>query len=350
MATYNFGLDFGNNRFKWIIANHKHHGWMPHGVARVPEYRVKSVHTRTGTREGYIDYNGVTYAVGQTALSLKASVLYGDDRYTADYYLPGALHVIAKALGDIKTARIKLFATHAPVDVSSAQNLVDICKGKHVVVTSNGKKTIDIVDVQLMDEPIGGITHFMFDDRLMLIDKHIARKSILVIDVGGYTIDFVPIDPEGIPDTEAMDSVQDIGAHKIYTAFIKRIKAEVDHHGLKGLKVNKYNPERIQNAILTGRYEFSGSGEYADVSKQAIETLQWVVNELDDAVTAKAGGWGLYDLAVVTGGGGGLVYEPLVVSFRDLIQFNISEKNNALLQYANIFGVEKAFRYSGDWA
>lgn len=346
MARKSFGIDFGNDRFKTLF-NGKC-DYTVHGVAKVPKYKQALAFNGKGLMKGFMRWQDCIYAVGQTAKSLRADVLYGDDRYTPDYYLPGVLYLIADRLPKgTRSITIDLKATHAPVDVQQAMNLEHICVGVHTIETSNGKVKIDIRTVSLFDEPIGGLVHYLFNPNGTLRESSIAQARIIVIDVGGYTVDIAPIDPNGQVDPGAMTSVQGIGAHLMYTEFIQHIKTAHNHIGLKGLKVGKYNPSRLQNAMLTGRYEFAGTGEPIDVSIQAMDILDRMIGDIDDAVASRAGGWGNYDIALITGGGGGLVYTPLMNTFKNLIEFDLAEKNNSLLQYANILGVKTAC--GNDW-
>lgn len=162
------GADIGNHSTK-----------LDNGVTF--ESTVKNGHIRINKDDIQIIYNGKEYTIG----AKDGSRNIGINKYKKDHYKLLILTAIAKSCNANKKNIITNLVVGVPISIFNNKDMIEeiekIIKGwKKEVITINGvEKTIDIQKVKVFCE-----SAVVFSNR----NKY-ADKKVLVIDIGGSTID-----------------------------------------------------------------------------------------------------------------------------------------------------------------
>lgn len=328
-----FVFDFGNARGKWFLPCKNEWGDFMHAIAPLGENEWSAVVGRGKPPKGLIKVNGLAYAVGDAGRRHVISERpKGAARYNELYYLPAACFALSEAFKE--SAEVSLYASHAPQDQRYVQDLVRSVKGKWTVECQHGIVMFHIKKVVCFDEPIGGYAHYAFtktgDER---DDNPIADKTVLLVDVGGYTADRVAVDPGGQID---LLSIQSTRAGTI--AAIQQFQEELRSHNRHLFKAaGDLDIRRVEAAMISGVYHF---GKIAiDCAQEAQAAINALVNDVIQVINA-AGGAANYDVILLTGGGSALIYDNLASAF-PAIDFIMVEEDRTLMKYANVFGGAK---------
>ena len=122
----------------------------------------------------------------------------------------------------------------------------------------------------------------------------------LVIDIGGFTTDWIAVNPGGEVDYSLARSVP-LGIQSVIADFEESFKA----NNLKAVKATSVlPPERIRKAIATGVFE--GGGRKYPCEKEVTEATNLLLNRVADMYQRIAGGALGWDAIILTGGGSGL--------------------------------------------
>jgi hypothetical protein len=328
-----FVFDFGNARGKWFLPCNNIWGDFMHAVAPLNENEWQGIVGRGKPPKGLIKVNGLAYAIGEAA---RRHVITerpkGAARYNELYYLPAACFAFSEAFEE--SAEISLYASHAPQDQRYVQDLVRAVKGKWTVECQHGILMFHVKKVVGMDEPICGYAHYVFTKSgEEQPNNPIADKTVLLVDVGGYTADRVAVDPGGQIDLLSIESTR-AGTIAAVQQFEKDMRSR-NRHLFKNS--GDLDIRRVEQAMITGVYRF-GKIEI-DCSKEAGEAINTLVNDVIQVINA-AGGAANYDVILLTGGGSALIYDALTASF-PAIDFIMVEPDRSLMKFANVFGGAK---------
>lgn len=185
-------FDFGNADVKYFDGA-KSFGYFRHAIAEISETQWREVCGRAKQPpEGYIATGGKYFAYGDKA---RRHVLRdkprGASRYTPEYYGVGLMAAISE-LYDASHRVINVFASHAPRDFGYTDDIRNAVHGRWKFVTHRGDYNINIKQVETFDEPLGGFNHAMLTKNGKVLKSNPYREStVLVVDVGGYTVDVV---------------------------------------------------------------------------------------------------------------------------------------------------------------
>lgn len=326
-------FDFGNAQGKWFAPGSGQYGNFLHAVVPLTAQQWESVVGRGMPPQGLLRVNGTGYAIGNAA---KRHIIkerpHGAARYNASYYLPAACFAFIE--GFHKDKEISLYASHAPQDQRYAPELIRAVKGTWEVECQYGTLKFAVKKVTTFDEPIGGYAHFALtktgDEKP---NNPVGDKTVLLVDVGGYTADRVAVDPGGQIDLMSIAStrVGTITAIEHFESELRqRYKAMFQDTGDLDIK-------RVEEAIINGLYRFGNKTlECRRESKSAINSL---VNDVIQIIN-QAGGAANYDMILLTGGGSALIYDSLTAAFPN-IDFIMVEEDRALMKFANVFGGAK---------
>ena len=128
----------------------------------------------------------------------------------------------------------------------------------------------------------------------------------LVIDIGGYTTDWIAVNPGGEVDYSLARSVP-IGIQSALSDFETSLRA----NNLIAVKNSSILPsERVRRAIFTGY--FDGGGRHIHCKKEVEEATNLLLNRIADMYQRIAGGALGWDAIILIGGGSGLLYSRLV--------------------------------------
>jgi hypothetical protein len=327
-------LDSGNSFWKWFRAKTNHYNTAPHAIARLSDSAWDQIVGRGKPPAGVMKVNGIPYAAGSAAR--RHTIIErpkGAARYKKGYYDVG----LALALVDIKKAsdlNVTLIASYAPIDIKYSKNLVMAAKGLLEVECQYGELQFDVKRVLTFDEPIGGYSHYVFTEKGIERKRNpLDKKTTLVIDVGGHTVDVVAIDPGGVIDTLSAKSTR-LGTIDTLTTFESELRS---HNSTMFQDVGDIDPRRLEDAFRTGVFKFGKVN--VDCSREAEEVLTQLVNDVIQVINA-AGGVANFDVMLVTGGGSALIYDALCIAL-PRVEFILAEPNRDLMMYSNVFGGAK---------
>lgn len=249
--------------------------------------------------------NGVPFAMGNTAIRRGyQSRQTTAERYNEIYY-GSLLAAMLFRLYDKPIKNILLYASHPPTAVEYRPEIIAAAKGKWLVECMGEKREYVVSDVRCFDEPIGGVMNLLISgDGKNYHRSDIKEGSTLVMDIGGQTIDIAALD-NGRVDYTSIESV-DGGIIEVETRFGKLLRAEHRH---KLSSANYLKPENIRNALQTGVYD-AGAFGILNVGTQVKEATDDIILRIKDLID-QFGGLPNYNNIVLTGGGGGLLYNRI---------------------------------------
>lgn len=330
-----FILDFGNARIKAYDPRTRTFLDYRHAVAEITQHEWKRAVGRGAPPVGFCKVNGVPYVVGDMALRHQIKDRpQGAARYTPDYY--GV--VLAFMMGEVlqKSAkRVTLFGSHAPVDVAHTPDMVRASQGTWMIESRTGKHAIDITHVETFDEPLGGYAHFAFTERgFEKKNNPLVGGNALVIDVGGFTVDYAIVDRTGNIMPLDLDSKR-TGTIQLVEDFERELRdkyAEDFRESPVDIDVRK-----LEDALLSGWFKFGK--EQLDVRYEADAALNALTNEVK-TIIQRAGGVANFETILLTGGGPVLIYDRLVQAMPKA-NFALAEPERDLMRFANVFGGAK---------
>lgn len=327
-------FDFGNARAKWFNPRSKLYGSFIHAIAPLSENEWVRVARRGSPPEGIAKINGKAFAFGSAARRHTIQERpRGAARYRDTYYGVAMAYALSESIQKTD-ANVRLCGSHAPMDIDYAVNLREAVFGQWEVESRHGYTAFNVRDVMTFDEPLGGYSHYVFTERGEERRVNpLGERYTLTIDVGGYTVDVVAVDPGGQIDI--------MSAHSTRTGVIDLMKGFEQE--LRGNNASLFQDtsdldiRRVENALISGVYQFGRiSLPCADEATAAINTLVYDVTQVINA----AGGVANFDVMLLTGGGAALIYEALCAALPSG-EFLMAEKERDLMMYANVFGGAK---------
>jgi len=157
------------------------------------------------------------------------------------------------------------------------------------------------------DEPVGGLMNVLLtEDGQHYQHSDINGGRTLVIDIGGFTTDWVAVNPGGEVDYSLAKSVP-VGIQNVIADFVESFRS----NNLQAVKETPLlPPERVRRAIATGA--FDGAGRRYPCEKEVKESTNMLLNRIAETYQQIAGGALSWDAIILTGGGSGLLYKRLL--------------------------------------
>lgn len=333
-------LDAGNSIIKAKIAR-RDGGEIafPHALRQFTESEYQRILARAKNGNGVDDYmkiNGTPYAVGESAERHGVIVQRsGTARYTDDYY--GVLAAAALMHLYERGREVKVFGSHPPGDVGFRDDLMQAVVGEWQVETAEGTAKFRVTYANTFDEPVGGLMNVLLaEDGQHYQHAHISDGRSLVIDIGGFTTDFLAVNPGGAVDYSLAQSVP-LGIQTVLADFEKSFRA----NNLEAVKdTSVLPPDRIRKAIATG--VFNGGGQRFDCKADVEEATSLFINRFADAYQSLTGGSLAWDTIILTGGGSALLYSRIepILKHKNVILADDVET----LHLANVRGGMKLWR------
>lgn len=339
-----FIFDFGNARGKYFRPKFNIYEDFRHSIAFLHDSEWRAVASRGGIPKGIIKVNGTPVAIGDTARGYTiADRPTGAARYKKEYYGFGLAYALVEAFKK-DVANITLIASHAPGDISYAEHLRQAALGIWEVESYHGHFTFKVSDVMTFDEPIGGYSHYTLTEQGGERKRNpLKDQTVLVVDVGGWTVDIAAID-DGDINPLSLRSTR-AGIIRLTNDFESYLRA---NNRAMFQETGDLDIKRVERALLSGVYNFGN--RKIDCTSEAYSVINALVNDII-AVINSAGGAANYDNILLTGGGAVIIHDALVQAY-PRIDFLYAEENTDLMKYANVFGGAKIMalmRAIGAW-
>lgn len=327
-------LDFGNARIKWHHPRPSQYGDFRHAIAQLDESDWRKIAGRGTPPAGIVKVNGQAYAIGDAARRYVIPERpKGAARYKDTYYGPGLGYALASAFKK-SMANVFLVASHAPEDIDYADMIRAVALKPWRVESEFGIHEFNVTRVETFDEPIGGYSNYVLTEDGMEKKRNGLRdKTVLVIDVGGFTVDIAAVDPGGQIDALSLKSTRK-GIINLTSGFESNLRS---NNRTLFQDSRDLDIRRVEAAILTGCYPFGKIP--VDCRQEAQAAIYSLVNDVIEIIN-EAGGVANYDCMLMTGGGAVLIYDTLIQAYPK-IDFILSEENRDLMKYSNVFGGAK---------
>jgi len=333
-------LDAGNSIIKAKIAR-KEQGEIafPHALLQLSENEYEKILTRArinGMSKDYFRVNGNPYVVGKSAERHGViTARSGAARYTKDYC--GVLAAISLALLYGRGGEVAVFVSHPPGDVKYREDLMKSVIGEWEVEIGQSKANFRVIYANTFDEPVGGLMNVLLtEDGQRYQYPQIGDGRSLVIDIGGFTTDFLAVKQGGEVDYALARSVP-LGIQSIISNFEESFRTN-------NLEIVKDTPvlppDRVRKAIVTGVFE--GGGRKFSCDQDVGEATSLFLNQFVDTYQRLAGGALSWDNIILTGGGSALLHRKLVpiLKHNNVILADTKES----LHLANVRGGLKLWR------
>lgn len=278
-------------------------------MRQLTETDYQKIIKRTGLSDpspDYVKVNGKAYVVGESAERFGViSQRTGASRYTRDYY--GVLAAASLARLYERSMEISVFGSHPPGDAKFRQDLMESVAGDWEVEILGRKRYFRVKYANTFDEPVGGLMNVLLtEDGQHYQHTDINGGRSLVIDIGGFTTDWLAVNPGGEVDYSLARSVP-IGIKQVIEDFEESFRAN-NREAVKDTPV--LPPPRLRMAIATG--VFHGGGRKYLCKAEAEESTNLLLNQIADTYQRIAGGALSWDSIILTGGGSGLLQEILI--------------------------------------
>ena len=276
-------LDAGNSVIKAKIAR-RERGEIdfPHALKPLTETEYGNILSRSktsGLSPDYLRINGQPFVVGESAERHGIHTQRtGSARYTRDYYGIFAAGVLGRLYD--RGREVSIFGSHPPGDVKFRQDLMESVIGDWDVEVQGRERHFRITYANTFDEPVGGLMNVLLTED----GQHYRRTEIsdgrsLVIDIGGFTTDFLAVNPGGEVDYALARSVP-LGIQSVISDFEESFR-------VNNLEIVKDTPilppERVRIAVSTG--VFVGGGREYPCQQDVDEATSLFLNRFADTVS-----------------------------------------------------------------
>jgi hypothetical protein len=202
---------------------------------------------------------------------------------------------------------ISIFGSHPPGDSIYREDLMKSVIGEWVVELDRSEFRFRVNYANTFDEPVGGLMNVLLtEDGQHYQHTELNGGRSLVIDIGGFTTDWIAVNPGGEVDYSLARSVP-LGIQNVVADFEASFRA----NNLQAVKDTPVlPPERIRRAIVTGVFE--GAGKRYPCEKEAKEATNMMLSKIADTYQRIAGGAMSWDAIILTGGGSGLLHNRLL--------------------------------------
>jgi hypothetical protein len=333
-------LDAGNSIIKAKIAR-RENGEIafPHAMKQLTESEYEKITDRAGIQSASMDYmriNGKPYMIGESAERHGlVTQRTGTARYTGDYY--GVFAAVALGRLYNRSREVSVFGSHPPGDVNFRQDLMEAVVDDWYVEVNGKERHFQVNYANTFDEPVGGLMNVLLtEDGQHYQHTGINDGRALVIDIGGFTTDWLAVNPGGEVDYSLAHSIP-IGIQKVISDFEASFRA----NNLEAVKDSPVLlPERVRSAISTG--VFVGGGQEYPCQQDVVEATSIFLNRFADTYQRLAGGALSWDNIILTGGGSALLHHKLIpiLKHNSLILADANES----LHLANVRGGLKLWR------
>lgn len=318
-----------------------------HALVQITEARFWDIHEQATQRRevdpNYCMVNGEYYAVAQAAerSTTKLQKITGAARYRKDYL--GVFAAITMAQMDMRGGEKEMFVSFPPGLRNYRSKIHEAVLGEWTVQPAGAKNEVrhDVVYVNSFFEPHGGLMNLALTEEGHPSSRYaLSDEQVLVVDVGGHTVDFLRVLANEVPDKDFAESVN-MGVLQVYRDFERALVA---NHRDFFQNTRVIAPERIRDAIRDGK--FKGGGTSLDCRLEATQATNALMNGIRSAIDEVVGGLTNYDAVVLTGGGAGALEHQLRATLDHARIVMASEV--ADIHMANVNGGWKLWKFMDD--
>jgi len=209
--------------------------------------------------------------------------------------------------------------------------------GEWEVETESSNSNFQVIYANTFDEPVGGLMNVLLtEDGQHYQHAHVGEGRSLVIDIGGFTTDFMGVNPGGEVEYALAQSVP-LGIQSVINDFEASFRAN-NAEAVKDTPM--LPPERVRIAIKTGGFE--GGGRKYSCEQDVEEVTSLFLNRFADTYQRLAGGALLWDTIILTVGGSAFLYHKL----KSLLKYDKVMLADSIesLHMANVRGGMKLWR------
>ncbi len=333
-------IDMGNSIIKAKIARRdRSEISFPHAIRQLSESEYQKILSRiqvNGNSQDYFRVNGKSYVVGESAERHGiVTQRTGTARYTKDYCGVLAAISLSKLYG--RGREVAVFASHPPGDVKYRQDLMESVIGEWEIETVQSMAKFRVIYANTFDEPVGGLMNVLLtEDGQHYQYPQIGDGRSLVIDIGGFTTDFLAVNQGGEVDYALARSVP-LGIQSVINDFEESFRA----NNLEVVKdTSVLPPERVRIAVSSG--VFTGGGREYPCQEDIDEATSVFLNRFADTYQRLAGGALSWDNIILTGGGSALLHHQLIPILKHNNIILADSKDS--LHLANVRGGLKLWR------
>lgn len=317
----------------------------PHALRQLTaaqfDQAMDTISTRRGVEPDDLDYlliSGTPYVVGNSAARYGAIAHeYTDRRFRPDYW--GVLALAALARVYSRGGDVTLFPSHAPGDQAYRDDLRAAAWGEWEIehAHTNSPLCWNIEAPYTFMEPQGGAMNVILaEDGNQYQTTAINGGRALVIDIGGFTTDWLGLLPGGKLDPEIRGSVHK-GVIQVNRDFEESFYARHSQQlrGFSGL-----TREQLMDGLNHG--VVYGSGREYEVTDLRDEAQSILLNDLRVSLSERVGDLFPYETIILTGGGSAY----LETSLRQMLDHDhiVLADDAETLQFANVRGGLKLWR------
>ncbi len=327
------GFDYGN---AWAKLQSSDGAWFlfPSYVAQLSagEWQALLARNNNAIPEGYIQVGKGFYAVGHTAKAHKPYQLAGVDRYVPEVYGVAFAFSLTEAYKSNVVPAYELVTTFAPRIVSQSIASQRAVMGKALKVTTRfGEVVLKAEEHFTTDEPLGGFYNLVLTnqgERNKTVN--LSGKRVLVLDGGGNTQDAAAIDGFQV-DYSSLTSIANAGANFVLASMEEGLRQMYQFNNAPLDRV------RLEQAIRTGYW---GNGQFAKPCQELAQEQRNILLSNMNSLIYEMGGIDGYDVAVLTGGASGLVFDDFVAMYGNRIEIELAAPIEHLAR-ANAWGAVK---------
>ena len=299
----------------------------------------------TASAYQYIKWNGRYFVVGEDAFSAGDVIrLEGRQKYSRDYY--GIIFVsgILRLFDGEVPEKINVFLAHPPMDHEQTGNLQKSVLGTWHIDNLGKRHTFRVEYASVFDEIIGGAMNVVLapDGRRYNDHPIVEDGPTIVCDLGGGTFDIVRLKKDGTVDYVQIASKK-VGVNDAVARFQKLFEAR--YPDIVGDEVDGLPIERVHECFMDPVHRFRYSGRnYIDCQAIYRDATQNLMNSVKEAYRTMTRGSMTYNHALITGGGGGLLYaelaEQIFPLFASSNALHMADNRNQMM-FANAKGAKK---------
>lgn len=355
-SAINIVVDLGNALLKGMIQGRPNSAVVvPHAVRKFSDTAFNAYLGRI--QHGYqrgakdVDVNAFRYdikgsnqavIVGENAEGKDNNRRSGGPKYQADYYPLLFMSILLRLIPQ-GHENIRVMATFPPGDYRFTENLMNSLGGKHVVTRVDGSQVVyKVRQVFIADEPIGGTRNFMIADNAYRYSRQLPGGLGLCIDIGGKISSIVPFRADGFVDYDEAKSI-DLGIQDVMRGISDIMLSTPEFQSYFESERGSVLPfdEEMRKCIRTGVY--NAGGYELPVLDAVADATESIRSQLKDIITQDLKGVRRFKYAVITGGGGGALFQQIcehVLNMPSNVIYPAIDDPDKM-HLANLFGASK---------